>query len=141
MSERTLRVASSLVAGLVFGVGLTVSGMVNPAKVQNFLDVAGTWDPSLAFVMGAAVIVTVIGYRLAMLDPKPLFEAKFFVPTATDLDARLIGGAALFGIGWGLGGFCPGPAMSSLSVGGEGTYVFVAAMIAGMWAGRQMGKS
>ena len=140
MNNNVGRITSSLAAGLVFGIGLTVSGMVNPAKIMNFLDVAGTWDPSLAFVMGAAVIVTVIGYRLAMLDAKPLFEAKFFVPTATDLDPRLIGGAAIFGIGWGLGGFCPGPAVSALSLGAVGAYVFVAAMIAGMWAGRQMGK-
>ncbi|MEQ1753669.1 MAG: YeeE/YedE family protein [Micropepsaceae bacterium] len=140
MNANVSRIASSLAAGLVFGVGLTVSGMLNPAKIMNFLDVAGTWDPSLAFVMGAAVIVTVIGYRLSMLDPKPLFETKFFVPGATDLDARLIVGAAIFGIGWGLGGFCPGPAISALSIGAGGTYAFVAAMIAGMWAGRQMGK-
>jgi uncharacterized membrane protein YedE/YeeE len=138
MSAASFRVISGLAAGLVFGVGLVLSGMADPAKVMNFLDVAGTWDPSLAFVMGAAVLVTAAGYRLVMGRGKPLFEVTFFVPTSSDIDLRLVGGAALFGIGWGLAGFCPGPALTSLALGSDGTVVFVAAMIAGMWAGRQV---
>lgn len=138
MTINPARLAASLLAGLVFGLGLTISGMTNPAKVQNFLDIAGIWDPSLAFVMGSAVVVTFIGYRLAFASGRPLFDSRFFTPTLTVIDARLVGGAAIFGIGWGLGGFCPGPAISSLSVGGVGTYVFVAAMIAGMWVGRRL---
>lgn len=136
MSRSSLRIVSGLVAGLVFGIGLVLSGMVDPAKVMNFLDIAGTWDASLAFVMGAAVLVTSVGYRLVVGQGKPLFEEKFFLPTTSDIDLRLVGGAALFGIGWGLAGFCPGPALTSLILGSEGTVVFVAAMIAGMWAGR-----
>lgn len=138
MNPSSLRTLSGLAAGLVFGIGLVMSGMVDPAKVMNFLDIAGAWDPSLAFVMGAAVLVTSVGYRLAMGQGKPLFEDKFFIPTSTDLDLRLVGGAALFGVGWGLAGFCPGPALTSLLMGSEGVVVFVAAMIAGMWAARQV---
>lgn len=138
MSINAQRFMASGVAGLLFGAGLTVSGMVNPAKVQNFLDIAGTWDPSLAFVMGAAVVVTFVGYRVAWERGRPLFDTTFQLPTPTVIDARLIGGSALFGIGWGLGGFCPGPAISSLGTGGEGVWVFVAAMFAGMWAARQV---
>jgi uncharacterized membrane protein YedE/YeeE len=138
MTFKPSRLASSLIAGLVFGLGLTVSGMINPAKVLNFLDIAGSWDPSLVFVMGSAVVVTFIGYRLAFASGRPLFDQSYFLPTLTAIDARLVGGSAIFGIGWGLGGFCPGPAISSLSVGGTGTYVFVAAMLAGMWAGRRL---
>jgi len=140
MTVHLRRAGASLLAGLVFGLGLTISGMVDPAKVMNFLDVAGTWDPSLAFVMGSAVVVTFIGYRLAFAGGRPLFDSRFFVPTTNDIDVKLVGGAALFGIGWGLGGFCPGPAISSLAVGATGTYVFVAAMLAGLWAGRQVSK-
>lgn len=131
------RIISSGVAGLVFGLGLSLSGMVNPAKVQNFLDIAGSWDPSLAFVMGAAVVVTFIGYRLVWRQGRPLFDGSFHLPTLTAIDARLLGGAAIFGVGWGLGGFCPGPAISALGTGGPGALVFVAAMFAGLWAGRQ----
>jgi len=138
MTFKPARLASSLIAGLVFGLGLTVSGMINPAKVLNFLDIAGAWDPSLAFVMGGAIVVTFIGYRLAFASGRPLFDRSYFLPTLTAIDARLVGGSAIFGIGWGLGGLCPGPAISSLSIGGMGTYVFVAAMLAGMWAGRRL---
>ena len=138
MSASTLRAISGLGAGLVFGLGLVLSGMADPAKVLNFLDIAGTWDPSLAFVMGAAVAVAAVGFRVVLGWKQPLFEERFFIPSASDLDLRLVGGAALFGVGWGLAGFCPGPALTSLALGSEGTVVFVAAMIAGMWAGRQV---
>ena len=126
--------------GLLFGVGLIVSGMGNPAKVLNFLDLFGTFDPSLAFVMGGAVVVAFIGYRLVLARPAPLLAARFQVPTRTDIDARLLVGPALFGIGWGLGGFCPGPAFTALGLGAPGTLVFVPAMLAGMWAARALAE-
>jgi uncharacterized membrane protein YedE/YeeE len=97
--------------GVIFGTGIVLSGMANPAKVINFFDVAGTWDPSLAFVMGGALIVTAIGYRSSSAAQRPLFEGRFNLPTARKLDARLIGGSAVFGIGWGIAGFCPGGAL------------------------------
>jgi uncharacterized membrane protein YedE/YeeE len=124
------------VAGLLFGLGLVISGMANPAKVQNFLDLAGIWDPSLVFVMGAAVVVTFLGYRLALRRPAPLLADAFRVPTAKDIDARLVLGAAIFGIGWGLTGFCPGPALVALPLAAKGTLVFVPAMILGAVAAR-----
>jgi uncharacterized membrane protein YedE/YeeE len=127
---------TALLSGLVFGLGLVISGMSNPAKIQNFLDIAGTWDPSLAFVMGGAVFVTSIGYRLILKQPAPKFAAAFAVPTRRDIDTPLIAGAALFGLGWGLGGFCPGPAWTALPLGDSGTLAFVPAMLAGMWAAR-----
>jgi len=104
----------NLLAGLIFGLGLLISGMANPAKVQNFLDLAGSFDPSLIFVMAGAVLVTFAGYCLVLSQPKPLLAERFRLPAAKDIDARLLGGATLFGIGWGLSGFCPGPAMVSL---------------------------
>ena len=125
---------SALIAGLVFGLCLAVSGMANPAKVQNFLDLFGTWDPSLAFVMGGAILVTAPGYWLLRKRTQPLFAETFRWPTKTDIDGPLLGGAATFGIGWGLGGFCPGPAITALALGAPGTLVFIAAMIAGILA-------
>lgn len=118
--------------GLVFGVGISLSGMANPAKVINFFDVAGHWDPSLAFVMGGAVMVTAAGYRWVLKAPLPVFESKFFLPDATQIDRRLVAGAATFGVGWGLAGFCPGGALPALGTGVPQVYVFVIAMIAGM---------
>ena len=123
---------AALGAGLLFGLGLVISDMINPAKVLNFLDVAGTWDPSLAFVMGGAMGVTAIGYRLILPRGKPLFAGSFSLPSARQLDPRLIGGAALFGAGWGLAGFCPGPALVALGAGQGKALVFVIAMLVGM---------
>jgi uncharacterized membrane protein YedE/YeeE len=123
------RILSSFAAGLLFGLGLVISGMVNPAKVQNFLDVTGAWDPSLALVMGAALGVTSIGYRGLRVLSHPVFEAQFQWPTATDINVRLLAGAALFGAGWGLGGFCPGPALSATALGRAEVYIFLTAMI------------
>lgn len=121
-----------LVAGIFFGIGLSIGGMVNPSKVIGFLDFFGQWDPSLAFVMGGAVTIYAIGYRLVMKSSKPIYGEKFQVPTRSDLDARLIGGAMLFGGGWGLAGYCPGPAITSLAFGFSQTFIFFAAMAVGV---------
>lgn len=122
----------ALLTGLLFGAGLALSDMVNPARVLGFLDIAGAWDPTLAFVMGGAVIVSSLGYAVSRGMRAPLFEGKFFIPENRVLDSRLIGGAALFGIGWGLVGFCPGPAVAGLVFGLWQPWLFVAAMLAGM---------
>ena len=127
--------------GLIFGVGLVISGMVDPAKVLNFLDVTGSWDPSLAFVMAGAIAVTVIGYRVILVRPKPLFALGFQIPTRREIDARLVLGAGLFGVGWGLAGFCPGPALTALGLGAPGTLAFVPAMLAGMAVARGLAAS
>ena len=126
--------------GLLFGIGLIVSGMSNPAKVLNFLDLVGTWDPSLAFVMGGAVLVAFFGYRIVLKREMPIIGAKFDVPTRTDIDMRLIVGPALFGVGWGLGGFCPGPALTAIGLAATGTLIFVPAMLLGMWIARLLAE-
>lgn len=120
-----------LISGLLFGAGLTISGMVNPAKILNFLDLTGQFDATLIFVMGAGLIVTTIGYQLIFKRGKPFFDSQFHLPKSEAIDAKLIGGAALFGIGWGISGFCPGPAIASLVFGYQQSFVFVAAMIVG----------
>lgn len=127
-----VRLLSALASGLLFGAGLAVSGMIDPERVLGFLDVAGAWDPTLAFVMAGGLAVTTVGYRLALRRAKPLCEPAFQVPTRRDIDGRLIGGAVLFGAGWGLVGLCPGPALAGLGLGLWSIWVFVAAMIAGM---------
>jgi uncharacterized membrane protein YedE/YeeE len=126
------RVALSLAVGIVFGAGLEIARMTNPAKVQNFLDLFGRWDPSLALVMGAALAVSTAGTWLARRRPHPWLAETFAWPSRTDLDARLLGGAALFGVGWGLAGFCPGPALANLFRLDARVLLFVAAMIAGI---------
>lgn len=123
---------SALIAGAVFSIGLTISGMTNPQNVIGFLDVAGSWNPSLFFVLVSAITVTGIGYRLVWRRTQPLFETSFSVPTSRILDGRLMTGAAIFGIGWGLSGLCPGPALSSVVVGDVGIYAFIIAMVSGM---------
>lgn len=130
-----MRTLWGFACGLVFGIGLVVSGMSDPAKVLNFLDLAGEWDPSLAFVMGGAVAVSFVGYRLAWQRERPVLEDEFELPKTTGIDPRLVGGAALFGIGWGIGGFCPGPALTSVPLAAAGTLVFVPAMLLGMLGG------
>ncbi|MEQ8195435.1 MAG: YeeE/YedE family protein [Rhodospirillales bacterium] len=127
-----MRAFASLISGVLFGLGLAVSNMINPAKVIGFLDVAGAWDPSLAFVLGGAVAVTAVGYRFVIRRDGPLFEGKFQIPSRRDIDMPLLAGAAVFGIGWGLVGLCPGPAIAGLAVGLRESAVFVLAMFAGM---------
>lgn len=117
--------------GLVFGIGIALSGMMNPAKVLNFFDVSGTWDPSLAFVMGGALIVTAVGYRLVWRRAQPLFGGTFQIPSNTQIDRKLIGGSALFGIGWGIAGFCPGAAIPALGTGRWEVVLFIGAVVAG----------
>jgi uncharacterized protein len=126
------RTFAALFAGTLFGVGLAVSGMINPAKVVGFLDVAGGWDPTLAFVMGGALLVTIPAFRVILNRPRPILADGFDLPTKSTLDARLLGGAALFGVGWGLSGFCPGPAVAAVTTGLAPVFAFVAAMMAGM---------
>ena len=121
----------SLVAGVVFGLGLAVAEMTNPLKVLDFLDLAGNWDPSLAFVMGGAVLVTLVAFRFVLRRAVPLYGDRFHLPTLTQLDRKLLGGAALFGIGWGLAGYCPGPALATILSGNAETWLFVPAMLVG----------
>lgn len=125
---------TAFVAGLLFGLGLTISGMINPAKVLGFLDIAGDWDPSLAFVMLGALVIAAPGYLLAKRLRAPLCAASFAAPAKTQVDRRLIAGALLFGVGWGLVGYCPGPALASLGFGNTRTLLFVIAMLIGMTA-------
>ncbi|MBW4022188.1 MAG: YeeE/YedE family protein [Proteobacteria bacterium] len=123
---------AGLLAGLVFGLGLAVSGMIDPARVLGFLDVAGRWDPSLAFVLAGAVAVSTVSVLVARRRARPVLARRFNWPQATTIDGRLLTGAAIFGIGWGLAGFCPGPAIASLTLGYGKSGLFVAAMLAGM---------
>lgn len=122
---------SALCAGIVFGVGLALSHMVDPDKVLNFLDIFGYFDPSLTLVMGGAILVTYPGYRWVLGRKKPVFEQSFHLPTVTRLDASLVTGAALFGVGWGLAGYCPGPALAGRAVNPHEAIIFIPAMLAG----------
>jgi uncharacterized membrane protein YedE/YeeE len=125
-------IVPGLIVGLIFGAGLALSDMVNPARVQAFLDVAGAWDPTLAYVMGAAILPSAIAYLVRRRMDRPLLETRFSIPESRTLDRPLLVGAALFGIGWGLVGFCPGPALAGLVLGAWQPWLFVAAMLAGM---------
>lgn len=128
-----MKLVSSLIIGAIFGLGIAISGMANPAKVLNFFDLFGSWDPSLAFVMGGALITTAIGYRVIFgRQNKPLFAELFHVPERVDIDRRLVLGSAGFGVGWGIAGFCPGGAIPALGLGHSETFVFMGAMIAGI---------
>ena len=129
-----------LISGMLFGAGVTLSGMVNPAKVLNFMDVFGAWDPTLILVMGGALATTFLGYRMTFGRGTPLFAESFASPAANAVDARLLAGAALFGLGWGLSGFCPGPALASLIFGHAESWIFVVAMAGGMLAVRALGN-
>jgi uncharacterized membrane protein YedE/YeeE len=132
-----MAIVLQFVVGLVFGFGLLLSGMSDPAKVLNFLDLggiaSGNWDPSLAFVMAGAVAVTFVGFRFVLQRSRPLFAERFHLPTKRELDLRIVAGPAIFGVGWGLAGFCPGPALTALGFGSRAAFIFVAAMLTGMW--------
>lgn len=127
-----MSIFTSLLAGLMFGLGLIVSGMANPAKVLGFLDLAGSWDPSLAFVMAGAIAVGVVAFAVARRRTVSLLGGVMKLPTASHIDRRLIGGSVLFGVGWGIAGFCPGPGLVALGMGEVKALVFVGAMLVGM---------
>jgi uncharacterized membrane protein YedE/YeeE len=131
-----MRIFTSFVIGLLFGLGLVISQMVNPAKIVGFLDITGNWDPTLIVVMAAALATTFIGYRLTLSRQKPVFADAFQLPTKTVIDRPLLIGSAIFGVGWGMAGLCPGPGVSAAALGGLGPWVFVGAMILGMTAQR-----
>ena len=129
---------TALALGLVFGLGIAISGMINPAKIMNFFDFAGTWDPSLAFVMAGGLAVSLPGYWFAFGRAKPLLSDGFSLPDTRRIDAALVGGSALFGIGWGLSGFCPGGAIPALGLGRMEPFLFVAGMAGGMAIARAL---
>jgi len=131
-----MRLLPAFLIGIVFGLGILISGMANPAKVVNFFDVAGTWDPSLAFVMGGALVTTFIGYKLVLRRRAPLLDAIFHMPHRSEIDLPLVAGSAIFGIGWGIAGFCPGAALPALGTLRPEVVIFVATMIAGILAAR-----
>lgn len=131
-----LRLVTAAVIGITFGIGIAISGMANPAKVLNFFDFAGTWDASLGLVMVSALAVAAIGYRFVLKRPRPIFEAKFHLPANRALDVPLVAGSAIFGIGWGITGFCPGGAIPALGLGESSAWIFVGAMLAGIAAAR-----
>ena len=122
------------ISGLIFGLGLVISGMSNPAKVLNFLDLFGRFDPSLIFVMAGGIVVVFVGYKLVLKRDQPILGGLFHIPTRKDIDKNLVIGAAFFGIGWGIGGFCPGPALSAMFLGSEGILYFLPAMFVGLIA-------
>lgn len=133
------RILLGALLGILFGTGIAISGMINPAKVLNFFDIAGTWDPSLAFVMGGALLVTAIGYRFVLKRPAPVLDTRFHLPKARTIDTPLIAGATIFGFGWGITGFCPGGAIPALGLFEPSAVIFVASMIAGIVVAR-MGR-
>jgi uncharacterized membrane protein YedE/YeeE len=130
--------ATALVSGLLFGAGLAVSGMADPLRVRSFLDVTGRWDPTLGFVMAGALLPMIIAWRIKARRDRPLASDAFHVPATTQIDGKLVGGAALFGVGWGIAGFCPGPAIADLAVRPLPAAAFVAAMLGGMLVNRLM---
>src|SRR5690554_4990896 len=136
MKASTLKPVMSYIASLLFGLGVGVSGMTDPARVLGFLDLFGAWDPTLMFVLGGAVVTTFIGYRLVFRRERPMVGDTFQLPSRQDLDARLIGGAALFGVGWGLSGYCPGPAIASIAGLTAPLFAMLIAMVAGWFLAR-----
>ena len=124
---------SAFFVGIIFGLGLAVSEMTNPARIIGFLDVTGRWDPTLLFVMGGALLVAAVLFPLILRRPRPVLADRFSLPTKTKIDTRLVIGAIIFGIGWGLAGFCPGPALAALASGSSSVFWFVAAMLVGQW--------
>jgi uncharacterized protein len=133
------KLISAGLAGAIFGLGIAISGMANPAKVLNFFDVAGSWDPSLIFVMGGALLTAALGYRVVFgARQAPLFDGKFHLPVNRAIDSRLIAGSAVFGVGWGIAGFCPGGAIPALGFGGITVIAFVGAMVTGIVLARSI---
>ena len=130
--KKHLDTLSSLIVGLIFGIGLILAGMTNPAKVIGFLDITGTWDPSLAFVMGGAILVAIVAFRFAKKRTANFLGGAMRMPTSDMIDKRLVIGSLLFGAGWGMAGFCPGPALTSIGTGNPKAVIFVIAMIVGM---------
>ena len=131
-----MRILTTYLIGLVFGIGISISGMANPAKVLNFFDLAGTWDPSLMFVMAGALAIAIPGYRLVFRRPAPTFEDSFQLPDTRVIDRRLVLGSATFGVGWGIAGFCPGGALPALGTGRSDVFLFIAALIGGLFLAR-----
>lgn len=136
-----IRLLTCLIAGALFGLGLAVAQMTNPLKVQNFLDVAGDWDPSLAFVMGSAVLITLVMFRVVLKRASPFLGDRFHLPTLRKVDRQLLTGAALFGVGWGMTGYCPGPALATLLSGNSEVLLFVPAMLLGGFLHRTFGRT
>jgi len=132
-----MRLITYYLVGLIFGLGISISGMGNPAKVVNFFDIVGTWDPSLIFVMSGALVVTFLGYRVVLGKPKPAMAKAFLLPSNQEIDLPLVGGAIIFGIGWGIGGFCPGGALPVIGTGKIEVVYFIAALLAGIFVARQ----
>ena len=132
---------SALICGILFGLGLAISEMVNPAKVLGFLDVTGTWDPSLILVIGTGLAVTLFTFWPLLKRHRPLLDNQFHMPSRTDVDRQLLKGAAIFGIGWGLVGYCPGPAIASLAYGRSETIIFLVAMVAGFYGSQRFHRS
>lgn len=140
MNTPAVKTAAGYIAGLLFGLGLAISGMTDPARVLGFLDITGVWDPTLMFVLGAAVGTTFVGYRLVFARGTPLFSTKFQLPTKQELDAKLLGGAALFGVGWGLSGYCPGPAIASIGGLTLPLLALLAAMVLGWFIAQRIAR-
>jgi len=136
-----IRLLTCLIAGALFGLGLAVAQMTNPQKVQNFLDVAGDWDPSLAFVMGSAVLITLVMFRVVLKRASPVLGDRFHLPTLIKIDRQLLIGAALFGVGWGMTGYCPGPALATLLSDNGEVLLFVPAMLLGGFLHRTFGRT
>lgn len=141
MTRARMRNGVALAIGLIFGAGLLLSGMTQPAKVLAFLDWFGAWDPSLLFVMGGAVTVYAIAYRLVLRRSQPLLADAFVLPAPGAIDGKLLGGAALFGVGWGLGGYCPGPSIVALASGTLDVLVLVGATVAGTWLAARLERA
>ena len=134
------QVLIALLSGIIFGIGLSLSQMINPNKVINFLDITGEWDPSLAFVMMGALLVTFISFRIVLKKPDPILEEHFHLSKRTDIDKPLLGGAAIFGIGWGMSGYCPGPAVAALGSGGLEALVMVISIYTGFFFQKWIAK-
>jgi len=133
-----MRYLFTCLSGLIFGFGLTLSGMLNPYKVHAFLDISRNWDPSLAFVMIGGILITIFGFRLTFKRPKPIHEENFYLPIYKNIDFKLIGGSAIFGIGWGIGGLCPGPSIAILSSNFFPSIIFTISMLIGLFLGKKL---